>query len=335
MELISGRTIERLCLYRRLLKIKLSEGTEFFYSHDLAEMAHVTSVQVRRDLMYIGYSGNNRKGYETKGVLTSITEIIDTEDGFKICLVGLGNLGKALIKFFSDKSDKLKITALFDVDPAVVGKKYNGILCHHSDELESVIRKEGIQIGIISSSGKSAKEIADIMVRSGITSVINYTSTPLNLPENTYLEEIDMTSSLERASYFAKRLSEKKYGGKTKKKLLIVDDDRDITAAYRAVFAKMGYVVISSLTAEEGLKTAEKEKPDIILLDIMMEQPDSGFLFLSELREKKLDIPVILSSSIAKATASIMDITQLNIKSILQKPVDIDDLVRTVEKYTR
>ncbi len=335
MEFINEKTVERLCLYRRLLKNQAKEGKIFFYSHELAEMAHVTPVQVRRDLMYIGYSGNNRKGYETDGILKSISEILDTKKGQEICLVGVGNLGKALINFFSDKSENLLITALFDIDQKLVGNTYQGIPCYHVSLLKEIIIKEGITIGIITSSGKSAQEIASTMAEAGIKSIINYTTTPLNLPETTHLEELDLTASLEKASYYAKLLSERSNGRAEKKKLLIVDDDRDITAAYRVTFETKGYEVVSSLTAEDGLLKAEIEKPDLILLDIMMEQPDSGFLFLSELREKKLDIPVILSSSIAKATAGIMDVTQLNIKSILQKPVDIDDLVSTVEKYMR
>ncbi len=332
MESINERTVERLCLYRRLLRNHAKEGRKFFYSHDLAEMAHVTSVQVRRDLMYIGYSGNNRKGYETDGILKNISNILDTKEGQKMCLVGVGNLGKALVNFFSDKSDKLTITALFDIDQKIVGKSYQGIHCYHISLLKDIITEKGITIGIISSSGKSAKEIASDMSEAGIASIINFTTTPLNLPETTHLEELDLTASLEKASYYAKLLKNKEKKP-AKKKILIVDDDPDITSAYTALFESRGYSVITSADSGSGLKRAEKDSPDIILLDIMMEQPDSGFMFLHEMKEKKLEIPVIMSSSIAKATASIIDVSQLNIKSILQKPVDLDELVRTVQKY--
>ena len=81
------------------------------------------------------------------------------------------------------------------------------------------------------------------------------------------------------------------------------------------------------------MKAVLKKQPDMIILDIMMENPDSGFIFLDELREKELSIPVILCSSIAKATANILDVDQLNIKTILQKPVDLEGLVSNVKKY--
>ncbi|HAQ62164.1 TPA: redox-sensing transcriptional repressor Rex [Candidatus Delongbacteria bacterium] len=334
MEAINGKTIERLSIYRRLLK-KLSAGaTEYFYSHDLAKMAHVTSVQVRRDLMYIGYSGSNRKGYETKGVLESIGEILDTKEGMKIAIVGIGNLGKALVNFLSDKSEKLKITALFDIDDKLCGKNYHGIPCYHVDMLQKIIEEQKISIGMISTSSKSSKEIADVMVCAGIKAVINYTATPLNLPENTFLEEIDITTSVEKASYFAKVLAEKKAACPKEKKILVIDDDIDMVKAYTAILKKNDFKVCSSMNSSEGLGMIDKFNPDLIILDIMMENPDSGFLFLNELKERNINVPVILSSSIAKATSNILDVSQLNIKTILQKPVDFDELMVNIKKYT-
>lgn len=334
MQTINERTVERLFVYRRLIRRLQSEKIEFFYSHDLAAMANVTSVQVRRDLMYIGYSGNNRKGYEIKGVLKSMNSILDSKEGMKICIVGVGNLGKALVNFFSDKSEKLTITALFDIDQKLVGRTFNGIQCYHVSVLKEIISKQGITIGIISTSGKSAKIIADEMVAAGITSVVNFTSSPLNLPEEVFLEQTDITASIEKASYFAKIIKDNKNRkNNIQPTIMIIDDDIDIVNSYKAVLEASGFKVLSAQNGEDGLKMVFKKQPDLIVLDIMMEQPDSGFIFLNELREKELSVPVILCSSIAKATANILDINQLNIKTILQKPVDLDDLVTNIKKY--
>jgi redox-sensing transcriptional repressor len=334
METINERTVERLCVYRRLIRRLQAEKIEFFYSHDLATMANVTSVQVRRDLMYIGYSGNNRKGYQIKGVLKSMNSILDSKDGMKICIVGVGNLGKALVNFFSDKSDKLTITALFDIDQKIVGKTFNGIPCYHTSVLEEIINKQGITIGIISTSGKSAKAIADEMVSAGIISVINFTTTPLNLPESVFLEQTDITASIEKASYFAKIIRDNKTRkNNTQPSVMVIDDDIDIVNSYKAIIEASGFRVSYAQNGEDGMKMVTKEQPDLIVLDIMMEKPDSGFIFLNELREKGLSIPVILCSSIAKATANILDVNQLNIKTILQKPVDLEELVNKIKKY--
>ena len=333
MEAINERTIERLCLYRRLLRRSIKSGTDFFYSHDLALMAGVTSVQVRRDLMYIGYSGNNRKGYEIKGILTSMDDILDSRDGMKICIAGIGNLGKALVNFFSDKSENLTINALFDIDQKVVGKSFHGIPCYHSSVIKEIIIKNKISIGIISSSSRSAESIAKDMVEAGVSSVVNFTTVPLHLPENVYLEQMDITTSFEKASYFAKVIKQKNGKNKIKKDVLIIDDDIDIVTAYKALIQSLGYTADYALTGEQGLEKIKKHVPDLIILDIMMEKPDSGFMFLNELREKNISVPVIMNSSIAKATANILDVNQLNIKTILQKPVDPDELMLTVKKY--
>ncbi|MBN2857084.1 MAG: redox-sensing transcriptional repressor Rex [Candidatus Delongbacteria bacterium] len=334
METINERTVERLCVYRRLIRRLQAKKTEFFYSHDLALMANVTSVQVRRDLMYIGYSGNNRKGYEIKGVLKSMDSILDSKEGMKICIVGVGNLGKALVNFFSDKSEKLTITALFDIDQKIVGKTFNGIPCYHVSVLNEIISRQGITIGIISTSGKSAKVIADEMVSSGIISIVNFTTTPLNLPEKVFLEQTDITTSIEKASYFAKIIRDSsRRKNNAQPSVMIVDDDIDIVNSYKAMMEASGFSVSYAQNGEDGMKMVKKEQPDLIVLDIMMEKPDSGFIFLNELREKGLSIPVILCSSIARATANILDVNQLNIKTILQKPVDLDELITKIRKY--
>ncbi len=333
MEAINEKTIERLCVYRRLLRKLAVENKTYFYSHDLAQMAHVTSVQVRRDLMNIGYTGNNRKGYEIKGILESIGEILDCNGGMKICIAGVGNLGRALINFFADKSEKLTITALFDIDPKIVGKTYIGIPCYHVNSLKDIVEKNNIAIGIISSSSSSAVQIANEMVSAGITSVINFTPTPLDMPENTFLEEMDITTSIEKASYFAKMIRKQNNGSKNQKTVLIIDDDIDIVNAYTVVLTANGFKPVHALNCAEGFSMIKKHKPDLIILDIMMEKPDSGFLFLNELKEKNITTPVILSSSIAKATANILDVSQLKIKTILQKPVDIDELIQNIKKF--
>ncbi|NOR44903.1 MAG: redox-sensing transcriptional repressor Rex [Candidatus Delongbacteria bacterium] len=333
MESINEKSIERLCIYRRLLKKLLNDKVESFYSHDLSKMANFSSVQIRRDLMHIGYSGSNRKGYETKKIYRSISNIIDSKDGMKICIVGIGNLGKALVNFFAEKNKKLTIAALFDIDKNIVDYKYNDIHCFHVDRLSDIIKDQDIKIGIISSSSESAKETAEIMRKAGIKSIINFTTTPLSLPDNMFLEEVDITTSIEKSSYFAKTLIEQDQKAGSEKKILIVDDDIDIINTYKILLEKSGYVVNTAMNSIEGLEKVKKDNPDLVILDIMMEKSDSGFIFLNELKEQNIDVPVILSSSIAKATSNLLDVSQLNIKMIMQKPVDLDELLNLVKKH--
>jgi DNA-binding NtrC family response regulator len=118
-----------------------------------------------------------------------------------------------------------------------------------------------------------------------------------------------------------------------KKKALIIDDGIDFVTAYKAVLEANGIEVISALTGKEGMQKLVNEKPDVVVLDVMMESPDSGFEFLNDMKSKGLDTPVILCSSIAKASQMNFDLNELGARVVMQKPVDLDKLVENVKKF--
>ncbi|MDA3837501.1 MAG: response regulator [Candidatus Delongbacteria bacterium] len=116
------------------------------------------------------------------------------------------------------------------------------------------------------------------------------------------------------------------------KKILIIDDDMDIITAYSAIYKSKGYAVETAFNTTEGDKKITEFQPDLITLDVMMDEPDEGFVFAQKLLDRKVNIPIIITSSIAKAGQEIFDIDIPNVKYILQKPVDLDDLLRFTEK---
>jgi len=120
-----------------------------------------------------------------------------------------------------------------------------------------------------------------------------------------------------------------------KKKALVIDDGIDFIAAYKAILEDNGIDVISATNGKDGFQKVENEKPDVIVLDVMMETPDSGFEFLQNMQEKGIKIPVILCSSIARASQMNFDLNSLGAKVIMQKPVDLDKLVENVKKYAQ
>jgi redox-sensing transcriptional repressor len=203
------KTVERLSQYRRALLLILSKEKTHVFSHDIAQMLHITPVQVRRDLMLIGYSGNLRKGYDIKELIELIGKIIDSERGQRVAVVGLGNLGKAIISYFKGKRSKLAIIAAFDVNPEKINRVYDGVACHHISQLTDIIKQNNISIGIISVPSEQAPEIAEIMVLAGIKGILNFTPKPLNVPPFVYLEEYDMITSLEKVAFFAKKNDER------------------------------------------------------------------------------------------------------------------------------
>jgi redox-sensing transcriptional repressor len=204
MAALPGKTVERLSEYRRTLLVCLNENRNFIFSHDLAAMLHITAVQVRRDLMLIGYSSVQRKGYDVKELISTISGIIDLEDGMNVAIVGIGNLGRALAGYFKGKRSKLNLVASFDNDPQKINKVISGVKCYPYDDLEKIIGELKIQIAILTVPADFAREIAEETVRFGIKGILNFTTVPLNVPSGVYLEEYDMITSIEKVAYFVK-----------------------------------------------------------------------------------------------------------------------------------
>jgi len=209
MKHLPHKTVERLSQYRRTLLLILSKEKTHVFSHEIAQMLHITPVQVRRDLMLIGYSGNLRRGYDIKELIELIGKIIDTEKGQKVAVIGLGNLGKAFISYFKGKRAKLTIIAAFDNNPDKIDRLFDGVPCFHVNRMPEIIKKENISIAIITVPSEQAPVIAETLVMAGIKGLLNYTPKPLNVSPNVYLEEYDMITSLEKVAFFAKKNDER------------------------------------------------------------------------------------------------------------------------------
>jgi len=202
--MISNKTIGRLSLYRRLLKDVINDNQRNIYSHELAGLAGATAAQVRRDIMNIGYSGNPNRGYDARELATSIGNFLDHPDGQRAALLGVGNLGRALLAFFSGRRPKLSIDAAFDIDPKKFGRVIHGCHCYSTEDLATVIPEKNISIGIITVPANEAQKACDNLVRIGIHGILNFAPVPLKIPSNVYVEDIDMTMSLEKVAYFAR-----------------------------------------------------------------------------------------------------------------------------------
>lgn len=201
---LPGKTVERLSEYRRTLLECLKEKKNFIFSHDLAARLHITAVQVRRDLMLIGYSSVQRKGYDIRELIDKIGTVIDSEKSMNVAIIGIGNLGRAVAGYFKGKRSKLSLVASFDNDPEKVNKVVSGVKCYPYSDLEKMIKELDIRIAILAVPADFALEIAEDVVRMGIKGILNYTTIPLNVPSWVYLEEYDMITSMEKVAYFVK-----------------------------------------------------------------------------------------------------------------------------------
>jgi redox-sensing transcriptional repressor len=198
------RTVERISEYRRTLLNCLNEGKTHIYSHELAQMHHNTAVQVRRDIMFIGYSSMQRKGYDVRELIDVIAGILDSDAGLNVAVVGIGNLGRAITTYFLGKRSKLNIIATFDVDPNKVNRVIAGVKCYAMSDMQDVIREKNISIAIITVPADQAREVAENLYLSGVNGLLNFTTVPLNVSPEVYIDEYDMVTSLEKVAYFVK-----------------------------------------------------------------------------------------------------------------------------------
>lgn len=198
------KTVERLSQYRRVLITCQRENKKHVYSYEIAQLLHISPEQVRRDLMLIGYSSTLKKGYDIDELIKQIEEILDPVEVMDVVIIGMGNLGTAITKYFSRKRKHLNIVAAFDIDPDKTDRVLAGIKCLHISKLEETIKDRNISIAILTMPMELANEIAQRTVLAGIKGILNYTTFPILVPGHVYLEEYDMITSLEKVAYFVK-----------------------------------------------------------------------------------------------------------------------------------
>jgi redox-sensing transcriptional repressor len=199
---ISNKVMGRLTRYRALLTEYFPKEKTYVFSHELAAMMGLSASQVRRDLMCLGYFGVPRYGYEVVELVKHINEVLDASKLHNVAVVGAGNLGRALMAFLESRRATLKIVAAFDDDPSTSNRVINGVPCHAMERLEAIVVQEDIRIAILCVPGPAAQKVTDRLVNAGIKGILNFAPVPIRIPVGVALEEIDVTSSLERVAFF-------------------------------------------------------------------------------------------------------------------------------------
>lgn len=170
----------------------------------LAGMHGITAVQVRRDLMLIGFSSDTKKGYDVEVLIEFISNILDSPAPVNIAVIGMGHLGQAITRYFNGKGLNLKIVASFDIDPEKVGTTIDDIPCYSMNDFETDVSKLDINIAVLSCPSRVAVDLVVPIVNAGIKGVLNFTSKPLNFPLGIVVENYDITTLLEKVAYFVK-----------------------------------------------------------------------------------------------------------------------------------
>ena len=201
----------RLPLYLRSL-VELNGATPTVSSERLAELAGVNAAKVRKDLSYLGSYGTRGVGYDVAYLVFQMSRELGLTQDWPVVIVGVGNLGQALANYGGFSERGFPVAALVDSDPAKVGQRLGGHVVRHIDELPEVAADLGVAIGIIATPAAVAQEIADRLVAAGITSVLNFAPSVVNVPDGASLRKVDLASELQILSFYQQRRSAG-YGG--------------------------------------------------------------------------------------------------------------------------
>lgn len=203
-KLLPETTVERLSEYRRTLLRLSKESRTHIFSHELGGMHSISAVQVRRDLMLIGFSRDTNRGYDVIALAEFISEILDSNKTQNVGVIGMGNLAQAITHYFDGKRRKLKIVAGFDVETSKIGTEIVGIKCYDIEKFVEICKREEIKIVLLTCPRSVATQLQDKIEAAEIKGVLNFTSASLNLSDDIYVEDYDIITLLEKVAYFSK-----------------------------------------------------------------------------------------------------------------------------------
>ena len=202
---IPEATVARLAVYLRMLGELAEQGAETVSSDELAAATGVNSAKLRKDLSYVGSHGIRGVGYEVRPLLKHLENTLGLTHRQAVALVGIGNLGHALAGYGGFGGRGFPVTALFDVDPDLVGIKINGIVVEHARDIIAVCRDRGVTIGMVATPGPAAQGACDLLVRAGVTCILNFAPVVLQVPEQVEVRKVDLSVELQILSFHVAR----------------------------------------------------------------------------------------------------------------------------------
>jgi len=193
--------VSRLSLYLRELQHLVRDGNETTSSTQLGKLLGFTDAQVRKDLAYFGQFGYPGIGYRCSELIEAVKGILGTNQPWPLAIVGMGNLGRALIGYRGFQHQGFHILAAFDNDPAKIGKDVDGVPIYHLDDIGRVAKEQRIRLAIISVPAPAAQRVADALVAAGIEGILNFAPVTLNLPKHVRTVGVDLAMELEQLSF--------------------------------------------------------------------------------------------------------------------------------------
>ena len=199
---IPRKTIYRLSIYLRCLQRLKGNTIRTVSSEALSKAAGVKSTQLRKDLTYFGQFGTRGLGYDVEQLAAMITDLLGTKRLQPVVLVGVGNLGLALLSYRGFEQEGFEIVAAFDIKLDRARDKQAKQPVHPMEQLEAVIRELSVRMAIVTVPATAAQEVANRLVNCGIAGILNFSPIVLQVPEDVTVNNVNLAIELENLSYF-------------------------------------------------------------------------------------------------------------------------------------
>ena len=200
-KIFSRATLDRIPLYYRALKVLNDSGEKIISSSKLAKILEITPEQIRKDFSDFGQFGIKGVGYNVDKLKRGIEKILGLQYKWKMAIVGVGHLGTALANDKIFPLQGFQVSALFDIDENLIGKKINGVKVYDFAKLDAVIRRKIIDIGIITVPDTQAQIVADALIGAGVKGIWNFAPTKISVPPEIYLVNEDLFIGLTTLSH--------------------------------------------------------------------------------------------------------------------------------------
>jgi redox-sensing transcriptional repressor len=201
MRKIAESTVRRLSLYLRFLEEFEEQGMETVSSEALAARGGTTSAQVRKDLSFFGSFGKRGLGYGVPELVRKLLEILGLGRTYRVAMIGAGKIGSALVQYRGFRQRGFEVVAIFDADPAKVGRAWDGLTVRDARELEAELRRQAVDIAVIVTPAEAAQAVADRVVALGVKAILNFAPVPLVVPDDVVVKTVNLALELETLSF--------------------------------------------------------------------------------------------------------------------------------------